>query len=211
MKHESEIEDMKEVGCTLMSWLKMGVAQGCESANAEEMGRMVDMVHHMAEAKRNCLEAKYYETVIDAMEEGEEPRYGYNSMHMANGQFGSRSGRGGRRGYRPYMDEEPYIDAYLHDPDFRDTMRMGYTDWRPSMGDSMRDERYGKAYNDYQTSKRHYTETNSRSDKDEMNAHAMEHMSDTIATLRDIWKSADPELKKRMKTDLTNLTTEMVV
>lgn len=44
-----------------------------------------------------------------------------------------------------------------------------------------------------------------------MNAHALEHVSDTIATMRDIWKSADPDLKKRMKSDFTNLLSEMTI
>lgn len=212
MEHSSEYNDIKDACCTLMNWLKMGLAQGCDAANSEEMSTMVDMVHHMAETKKNCLEAKYYETVIEAMEEGsEEGRYGYNAYHTSNGNFASK-GTGRRvRGYRPFIDQEPYIDGYLNDPNFRDTMKYGYTDWKMMPGTMDRDDRYGKAYNDYQTAKRHYTETNSRSDKDEMTIHATEHINDTISTLRDIWKTADPDLKKRMKSDLTSLTAEMVV
>lgn len=213
MERSSEYNDLKEAGCTLMSWLKMGLSQGCENANVEEMESVVNMVHHIAEAKRNCMEAKYYETVVEAMEEGgEEGRYGYNSYRMSNGQYAPKGSGSRVRGYRPYLDQEPYIDGYLNDPYFRDNMKYGYAEWKPMMDvNPSHDERYGKAYNDYQTAKRHYTETNSRSDKEEMTTHAMEHVNDTISTLRDIWKSADPELKKRMKTDLTNLTTEMVV
>ena len=33
----------------------------------------------------------------------------------------------------------------------------------------------------------------------------------TIGTLKEIWEDADPDLRKRMKTDLTKLTAEMTV
>ena len=35
------------------------------------------------------------------------------------------------RGFRPFLDQEPYIDAYLNDPNFEENMkhgRMGYGD-----------------------------------------------------------------------------------
>lgn len=69
--------------------------------------------------------------------------------------------------------------------------------------------RYGQAYNEYQSAKRHYTMTNSQTDKDEMTRHANEHVADTMETVREIYKSADPDLKKRIKTDLTKLISEM--
>lgn len=42
-----------------------------------------------------------------------------------------------------------------------------------------------------------------------MNRHASEHVSDTIETLREIYKGADPELKKRIKADMNKLISEM--
>ena len=36
-----------------------------------------------------------------------------------------------------------------------------------------------------------------------------EKITDTMMTIRDIWKHADPELKQRMKTDFSNLLGEM--
>lgn len=209
MEQMKESEELKEMCNTLMCWLKTGINQGMESCNASELGEVADIVKDLTEAKKNCLEAKYYESVIDAMEEGDEPRYGYNSYRNQNGRFASK-GRGtntSMMGYKPYMDQEPYIDAYIHDPNFKENMRFGYTDWKPMMGD----ERYGRAYNDYKEAKRHYTETKSQTDKDNMQLHASEHLNDTLTTLRDIWSGADPELKKRMRSDLMNLTAEMTV
>lgn len=59
--------------------------------------------------------------------------------------------------------------------------------------------------------KRHYTETHSEKDRREMKDHANEHMAETMMTLREIWEDADPDLKTRMKADLTKLTSEMTV
>ena len=77
------------------------------------------------------------------------------------------------------------------------------------LGDCCCENRQGQAYNEYQSAKRHYTMTNSQTDKDEMTRHANEHVADTMETVREIYKSADPDLKKRIKTDLTKLISEM--
>lgn len=73
------------------------------------------------------------------------------------------------------------------------------------------DPRYGRAYNEYKESRRYYTETNSPTYRQEMDAHAAEHVGDTLATIREIWKSADPDMKKRIKADFTTLVNEMTV
>lgn len=83
--------------------------------------------------------------------------------------------------------------------------RSGYLKW------GQRDSRYGKAYNDYQDARRHYTETGSVADKESMSMHAREHVNDTIATMRELWKTSDPDLKKRIKADFTNLLNEMTI
>ena len=48
-------------------------------------------------------------------------------------------------------------------------------------------------------------------DKEEMNRHVREHIANTLESIRTIWSSSDPELKKRMKTDLTALVGELTV
>lgn len=56
-----------------------------------------------------------------------------------------------------------------------------------------------------------YSETHSEKDRREMKEHANEHMAEAMTTLREIWADADPDLKARMKADLTKLTSEMTV
>lgn len=73
------------------------------------------------------------------------------------------------------------------------------------------DSRYGDAYNKYRTSRKHYTESKSAADKLEMDEHANEHINDTIATMKEIYKSADPDMRKRMKENVQKLVSEMIV
>lgn len=74
--------------------------QNMDGGSIEQMGQIVDMIKDLSEAEKACLEAEYYDGVIDAMEEG--GRYGYD------GQGGNAGGRsGGRQGYRePYMMDD---------------------------------------------------------------------------------------------------------
>lgn len=92
--------------------------------------------------------------------------------------------------HKPYVDQMPYVEEYL---------------------DREGDDRYGRAYNEWKESRRYYTQTNSPRYREDMDAHAAEHIGDTMATIREIWKNADPELRKRMKSDFTTLVNEMNV
>ena len=205
---ETKTRDICEMKETLMTAVKAELAKGLQQANGKELGEAVDMIKDLACAEKDCLEAHYYKTVVEAMETGgeeEEPRFGYNPTRYP------------RRGmkYKPMVDQEPYIDRYIdeHGGHMLDDMRMGYTQPRDSRGQFREDPegRYGRAYRDYQAARRHYTATNSPADKEEMTTHATEHVADTIATIRELWRNADVDLKKRMKTDFTNLLGEMNV
>lgn len=80
--------------------------QNMDGGSIEQMGQIIDMIKDLSEAEKSCLEAEYYDSVIDAMEDGQ--RYGYD------GQDGNA---GGRQGYR-----EPYMMDSNGDSDGR----MGY-------------------------------------------------------------------------------------
>lgn len=71
------------------------------------------------------------------------------------------------------------------------------------------DPRYGRAYNQYQSSKRGYNETHDEGQRKEMNQHAKEHFEETLVTFRDIWHDVDPEQKRKMKMDLQALIGEL--
>lgn len=84
---------------------------------------------------------------------------------------------------------------------------MGYWSGPDMMND--RDPRYGEEYNRYRKMRRHYTETKSPEDKKEMSEHAEKHLHDTIESFKDIWADAEPEMKRKMKEDLTKFINSM--
>ena len=203
------MNDWSQMKDRLTSLVSAQLSGNIDSVCTKELGEVVDMIKDFAEAEKYCREAEYYKAVNEAMLEKpeEDERYGYTRR------TGRHIPHSNTTPFKPYIDQEPYIDGYLNDPDFAREMRMGYdgnmgnTSNRMSYGDN----RYGKSYNDYRISRRHYTESKSENDKDEMEMHAREHVNDTMETIREIYKSADPELRKRIKANLTTLVNEMVV
>lgn len=204
--------------------------KGVNDLDTKDCAEVADMIKDLAEAEKACMEACYYETIVKAMEKADEEddddgRMGYNSRHYANGRFAPK-GRSTRMGYIPdMMMQYPYIYGYINDPDFEDKMaerygyqtsgagnrsqsgsRMGYDDWDRGPDD---DPKQSREYNEYKRAKRHYTESKSPADKQRMDEHAMKHMNQAIDSFREMWKDADPTMRKRMKTDLTALVGEM--
>ena len=116
-----------------------------------------------------------------------------SSSSMGSGR-GSSSNSGSSSGSmsRGYSDRG-------HEYDYGD-MNKDMTEWRN-----------GQAYKRWKDARRHYTQTGDKADKDEMSSAANEHVASMIATMRDIWKSAETDQKKRMKADIQALLGEMTV
>lgn len=216
---DKKVHELTEVKETLVDWLKSECCKGAQNVDAQEMGEVTDMIKDLAEAEHHCMKACYYKKIIEAMdeyEEDEDGRMGYNHRRYSSGRY-APSGRGHVSGYIPQMMHHEMMDGMIDEhPEYA---RMGYTgggrrDMNPDGNTSMgypTDERWGKAYRDFQNAKRHYTTTNSPADKAAMETHMNEHMADTMASIREIWKSADPANKKRLKADLSSLMSEMTV
>lgn len=159
----------------------------------------IEMIKCLAETEKECQEADYYEAVVQAMEETgmmESERMGYNPNRNRMGQYSdgragnrnnSDSGSNSRRGYSP---DRMYS-------------RMMPGDDRDEWGDD--DPRHSEAFNRFRKAKRYYTKSHSEEDKQRMKDASNEHMMETMATIREMWDDADPDLRARMKTDLTNL------
>ncbi len=94
--------------------------------------------------------------------------------------------------------------GYTPDPYSR--MMMDEDDWDDDIED---DRRYGKSFSRFRKAKRHYTESHSEKDRMKMEERANEAVMESMTTLREIWANADPELRKRMKTDLASLTASL--
>ena len=211
--------------------------RGLEQMDTKEVGEAVDIIKDFAEAKKYCMEALYYQKVTEAMLSYEEPRYGYNNRRYSNGQYAPKGM--GSYGYNdnmgmimdPVYDEDWNIMGY--DMNSRSGSRMtssgrgrtgsdnmtindnsGYhnahTQWMTAGGEDY-DPRYGRSYNEFCKDRKFYTATKSEEEKKKMDKHAEEHVQDIIVSVKDIWKDADPTLKKHMKEQMTRLLGEMNV
>ena len=86
------IDKIRKMKDKLCEYAHQQMQQGLDRVDTREMGAVIDMIKDLAEAERSCMEADYYESVVEVMEEGGD-RYGYDGG-------GSRGGSGGRSGYR---------------------------------------------------------------------------------------------------------------
>lgn len=184
-------EQLEESACKLASCLDRYLDDGIAEAD-------VCQVKEAADAIKDLAEAKYYCVVTEAMEEGSEEAYGYRPNSRVpmnwNDIYGyTPSGRGNRSqgghgapgmmGFKPMVDQEPYVYDYIQDPNrFK--------------------SEYGKEYDMYKDAKRHYTETHSAEDKKEMDEHMRNHVNNLLATLREMYKDADISTKQEMKSDV---------
>lgn len=208
-----KLDEMKK---TLCCWVEGAISSGESNVNAAELSAAVDMIKDIACAQKDVWESCYYKTVVDAMKEGEEEgglenhRMGYNPNRNSLGQYS--------RGYEhPRTDIMRWPETMMgYSPSGAGTRsqsgsRMGYEDVYARMmpPESEDSERYGREFGRYRKSRRHYTETKSPEKKREMEEHAAHHMNEAIATFKEIWREADPELRQKMKTDLTKLMGEM--
>lgn len=216
-KMETTINDICCMEDSVIAGAKSYIARGLDSVDTHELYEVVDIIKDLAEAKRNCYEAEYYKTVIEAMDSGDESRMdimGYNSNRSASTGRYISGNRGSRMGYRPYVDQMPYVKEYLNNPDFEHDMRMGYInpgDYDMHETSERMPSRHGMAYDKFQQAKRHYTTSNSSADKQEMDEHTKEYVMDTMMALKEMYSTSDPMLKKKMKEDLTKLVGEMTV
>lgn len=155
-----------------------------------EAGAVVDMVKDLAAAEKNCYEAEYYSTLNHTMHEASE-------AHADMTEHGK---------------ERAHINAWMKDPEkYEDDMhaRMGYTDKHMMSPMHASHDRYGKAYADFVNSKHSYSDTHSSSDKDAMEMHANEYMTDMMTSVKDVYKSVDPDLRKKMKADFAKFASEL--
>lgn len=195
--HDKNIYEIKE---SLSSMLRTYMTHDISQVDTDEAYKIADIIKDMAEAEMYEAKKCYYDSIVEAMGEysDEDDRAGYNNRRYASGRYAPK-GKGTVRGYHPPFPMLPPVY------DYNMPERMGYM---PGY-ESQRDSYYGKAYDKYQDARRHYTQTHAQKDKDDMDAHAMEHLANTVASLREIWKHADPELRAHVKTDISTLMNDM--
>lgn len=190
--------------------------------DTKELGEVVDMIKDFAEAEKCCQEACYYASIVEAMDDAkeDEEKMGYSPktrMRMVNKYLWDDDDY---RMPRPEMSNMRMGYPRGNDSDGRSSNGMNQS--RDSMGrytsnnrsgydgyDEGRDDRYGRAYNEFRKARRHYTETKSMADKQMMDEHANEHLADSMQTLKEIWDASDPTLRKKMKADLQKFSNDL--
>lgn len=184
-----EICGIKE---TLLSWVKSETGKGVQQVNTKELGEVVDMIKDLAEAEKCCMEAHYYMTVSEAMEDfeedmGEEGRYGYNpNRSVTTGRYMSR--RGGSRGRSGY--DSGSGNSGVRNDRGSNRGRMGYIE--PDMYD---EDGYGRHHRD----KRFYHEGGE------------ENIGEAMDSIESMWNDADPETKRRLKAGMNELMSKMKI
>ena len=201
-----KLTDLKELKTKLIDAAKSHVDKGLEEVDTHELGEVVDMIKDLAEAEEKCWKACYYKSIVEAMHEyGEEyespeSRYGYDNRRYASGRFAPK-GHGHVSGFIP-PDMMPHMDLEGYTPSGRGNRSQSGSEYSGS-------GRYGYNYDRYHEAKTNYNQTHDYQNKTEMNEFAKRHLNETVDTFKDMYEDADPELKARMKQDITKLANEM--
>ena len=178
--------DICEMRKKLIEWTKEAMSGSPNSVDTQELGEVIDMIKDIYQLECYCAKTKYYESVTEAMDE-----YG-DKDHF-------KMGRSGMMRVLPEYDRRDQ----RFDPDEYDIYgRMGYSGRVPHSN-------MGRNWDRYLDARRHYNATKSDSDRMEMSTSAKMHIGETIATLRDMWHDADPDLREKMKKDFSALLQEM--
>lgn len=117
-----KLKDIREIKHDIIDAVKAEVAKGLCEASTEELGAAIDMVKDLAKAEKDCMEACYYEKIVEEMDDDEGERYGYDRWRYASGRFAPK-GRGSY-GYVPMTMEMPR-DMPPGEPEGRSDGRSG--------------------------------------------------------------------------------------
>lgn len=157
-------------------------------------------------------------------------RMGFDNWRYASGRFAPK-GHGHRSGYRPSEDLD---DPWMMAEGFGDMDRKGYNGGRSggsssgssnnSMSSSGQNGRSsgpnndrmgysgpyrGERYERWHQARMGYHSTKDASEKQHMDASARDYVVDVAESMKEIWRDADPGLRKEIKSKLVALTGEM--
>lgn len=205
-----KLEELHEAKNKLITNLNHELDKDIKQVDTKEASDVADMIKDLSEAEKSCWEACYYQSICCAMAEaeGSEGSMGYDNWRYSSGRFAPK-GSGHYAGYNfPPMSEFPRHPEMIY--------RMGYGNSGGGNGGSSGGSnsysgggRRGYNYDQYSQARRHFHETGDMGHKQEMNEKAREYMAETAESIKEMMIDADPELKKKLKSDLANLLSEM--
>lgn len=189
------LEDISQSASTELS-------KGIDQVNTKEMGEVIDMIKDLSEAEKNKMEACYYKSVIEAMENAE---YGEDYDYEGRIRRGY-SRMGSRRGYdrMPYDDVEDYRMPYSNGA-YGGGSRGRSSSGQGSMssGSTSRGSRYGYSHDEYMSSK-----NNLGKSPEDMKKRAdmlEDHMDEMYEMFKDEVKDMTPEEKQLWKSKLNRI------
>lgn len=192
------LEDVSEAASTEL-------AKGTDSVNTKEFGEVVDIIKDLSEAEKNKMQACYYKSVIDAMENAE-----YGKEYDWSGPDEDRMGY--RRGYRGRDSQGRYTSRRSYDmmPDMYDD-RMHYSNGAyggGARGMSTSGSRYGYSYDKYMHDRANYSTTDPE-DRQERMKMMEDYTQDLMASISDVMQDVSPEEKSVLRNKLNKLVSTM--
>lgn len=182
----------------LLGMLEMEAMKGLEAVDAKEMGEVVDMLKDLGEAK-------YYCSIVMAMEEEGEGPMGYNSRRYANGRYAPK-GRGSM-GYEPMMMDEP---MGREGSQGRSVGSMGYTGGNGQSGSQNGSQgRMGMAYDRYQQARMGYTQSRTAENRRNMDEAANDHVKEFTESMTEMWQDADQSQRNQMRNALVKFVNDL--
>lgn len=182
--------------------------QGLDKVNAKEMGEVVDMIKDSYEIEKLKAEKKYYDSVVNAMHEGQEEMYddmGYPVRRDSMGRYMSNSrSRGSRRGFEAYAHrpEDMTRDMYWDDRGYSD---MGYNGNRGNNRGGSNSSRYGYSHDEYMDKRSEYPMTDPESAKHRKQL-LNDYMDDLYDMAKEMVQDMSQEEKQMWKAKLTQIT-----
>lgn len=187
MDHLRDVCDMKR---TLIDWTKEELSKGKQCIDTHELGEVIDMIKDCYEAEQYCWKSCYYKLLVEEDDtETYDQRRHYDPNRSPKAMIKAGMNRYGNKRYYPEYDMDRYDVWYDQDKDHSRTPKT--------------------VYDEYLDARRHYTATHEQKDKDEMEEKANKHMLEAISSIKEIWRHAEPDMKERMKSDVSALMNSM--
>ena len=212
MCKEETMTRMSQLEGEILDMLDRQVARGLENVDAEELGEVVDMLKDLGEAK-------YYCSIVLAMQEEEEGPMGYNNRRYASGRYAPK-GRGSM-GYEPISRGDVWMDGRWDGPTGYSNGSQGggmggngYSGGRMQTGpqngsQSTNRSGYGSAYNRYQEARMGYTQSRTAENRRGMDEAANEHVREFTDSMGEMWNEADQSQRTQMRNALVKFVNDL--
>lgn len=198
--HSKSMMAICEMKDKLVSYAMEECCRDKSAIDTDELGKVVDMIKDLADAEKNLEEAAFKKEELQMARQGQ--KMGYDNWRTSSGRFADK-GTGTYYGYSPFEPYDPDIRKMMGYPgDGASTGRGGSSGQRGSNGSSGSSSRYGYPYENYQNARMGH-------DQAGMDKYAKEHAAGVVESMRDIWQNADPQLREKLKQDMSVLAEEM--